>query len=431
MKFVAPGFVLLSMSLAAFAAVPLYGQCGGNGFTGETTCVSGATCSFQNEWYSQCVPSGAATSSVPVTSISSSSSTRSTTPTVSTSAGPAPTGTVPLNGLIGYGAGTTGGGNATPQTVTSCSALAAAVALEVPAVIYISGSLSGCDIIDIEADKTIIGVGSNSGLTNGSGFRIRRTGNVIIRNLKFHVSPEKKDLLSLDNATRVWVDHCEFSSIGMVGDKDTYDGLLDISHASDFVTVSWCKFSDHWKGSLIGHSDNNASEDTGKLHVTYHHNSFVNVNSRLPSVRFGTVHVFNSVYNDIPTSGTHSLASICVYEDDTDVGQLSQPSTPAWALSSLSKTTSSTVRFMLHSDLIHAELIVIPLLADVNLAVVTDLDSDLEGYAIERGNVFSGTSTTRITQVGSLSPPYSYSLDSTANLESIVANGAGVGKISV
>lgn len=72
----------------------------------------------------------------------------------------------------------------------------------------------------------------------------------------------------------------------MVGDKDTYDGLLDISHASDFVTVSWCKvrtyivnplaheliyirqqFSDHWKGSLIGHSDNNASEDTGKLHV--------------------------------------------------------------------------------------------------------------------------------------------------------------------
>ncbi|KAG9221504.1 hypothetical protein CCMSSC00406_0009493 [Pleurotus cornucopiae] len=388
MKFVATNFVLLSMSLAAFAAVPLYGQCGGNGFTGETTCVSGATCSFQNEWYSQCVPGGAVTSSVPVTSISSSSTTRSTTPTVSTSAGPAPTGTVPLNGLIGYGAGTTGGGNATPQTVTSCAALAAAVALEVPAVIYISGSLSGCDIIDIEADKTIIGVGSNSGLTNGSGFRIRRTGNVIIRNLKFHVSPEKKDLLSLDNATRVWVDHCEFSSIGMVGNKDTYDGLLDISHASDFVTVSWCKFSDHWKGSLIGHSDNNAAEDTGKLHVTYHHNSWVNVNSRLPSVRFGTVHVFNSVYNDIPTSAINSRMG---------------------------------AQLLVENNVFN----------NVNLAVVTDLDSDLEGYAIERGNVFSGTTTTRITQVGSLSPPYSYSLDSTANLASIVANGAGVGKISV
>ncbi|KAJ8693339.1 hypothetical protein PTI98_008343 [Pleurotus ostreatus] len=384
MKFVATNFVLLSMSLAAFAAVPLYGQCGGNGFTGETTCVAGATCSFQNEWYSQCVPGGAVTSSVPVTSISSSSTTRSTTPTVSTSAGPAPTGTVPLNGLIGYGAGTTGGGNATPQTVTSCSALAAAVALEVPAVIYISGSLSGCDIIDIEADKTIIGVGANSGLTNGSGFRIRRTGNVIIRNLKFHVSPEKKDLLSLDNATRVWVDHCEFSSIGMVGDKDTYDGLLDISHASDFVTVS----CDHWKGSLIGHSDNNASEDTGKLHVTYHHNSWVNVNSRLPSVRFGTVHVFNSVYNDIPTSAINSRMG---------------------------------AQLLVENNVFN----------NVNLAVVTDLDSDLEGYAIERGNVFSGTTTTRITQVGSLNPPYSYSLDSTANLASIVANGAGVGKISV
>lgn len=34
---------------------PLYGQCGGNGWAGETTCAQG-TCTVTNEWYSQCLP---------------------------------------------------------------------------------------------------------------------------------------------------------------------------------------------------------------------------------------------------------------------------------------------------------------------------------------------------------------------------------------
>ncbi|KFY08120.1 hypothetical protein V492_06519 [Pseudogymnoascus sp. VKM F-4246] len=33
---------------------PLYGQCGGSGWTGPTTCASG-TCTATNEWYSQCI----------------------------------------------------------------------------------------------------------------------------------------------------------------------------------------------------------------------------------------------------------------------------------------------------------------------------------------------------------------------------------------
>jgi hypothetical protein len=34
--------------------VALYGQCGGSGYTGCTTCASG-TCKYSNEWYSQCL----------------------------------------------------------------------------------------------------------------------------------------------------------------------------------------------------------------------------------------------------------------------------------------------------------------------------------------------------------------------------------------
>jgi cellulase len=36
-------------------SVPLYGQCGGNGYTGPTGCAQG-TCKATNEWYSQCLP---------------------------------------------------------------------------------------------------------------------------------------------------------------------------------------------------------------------------------------------------------------------------------------------------------------------------------------------------------------------------------------
>ncbi|KAG8922320.1 hypothetical protein FRC02_011946 [Tulasnella sp. 418] len=35
---------------------PAYGQCGGQGWTGATSCVSGYKCQVSNEYYSQCVP---------------------------------------------------------------------------------------------------------------------------------------------------------------------------------------------------------------------------------------------------------------------------------------------------------------------------------------------------------------------------------------
>lgn len=39
---------------ASTTGSPLYGQCGGTGWTGPTTCASG-TCTYGNPWYSQCL----------------------------------------------------------------------------------------------------------------------------------------------------------------------------------------------------------------------------------------------------------------------------------------------------------------------------------------------------------------------------------------
>ncbi|GAB1312704.1 Endo-1,4-beta-xylanase 6 [Madurella fahalii] len=49
-------FVLAIAPAAVLAQSPLWGQCGGQGWTGPTTCVSGAVCQKGNDWYSQCVP---------------------------------------------------------------------------------------------------------------------------------------------------------------------------------------------------------------------------------------------------------------------------------------------------------------------------------------------------------------------------------------
>ncbi|CAK4617528.1 unnamed protein product [Aphanomyces euteiches] len=37
-------------------SVGAYGQCGGTGYSGPTTCISGYTCKSYSQWYSQCIP---------------------------------------------------------------------------------------------------------------------------------------------------------------------------------------------------------------------------------------------------------------------------------------------------------------------------------------------------------------------------------------
>jgi len=84
------------------------------------------------------------------------------------------------------------------------------------------------------------------------------------------------------------------------------DGLLDITHGADFVTVSNSFIHNHHKGSLLGHSDSNADEDTGKLHVTFANNYWSDLGSRAPSVRFGTVHIFNNYYEKLAVGGVNT-----------------------------------------------------------------------------------------------------------------------------
>jgi pectate lyase len=205
--------------------------------------------------------------------------------------------------LVGYATvnGTTTGGAGGPTvTVTTLSQLQSAAASSGPSIIQVSGTISGSGDITVTSNKTIIGVGS-SGQLIGLGLDMTgNTSNVIIRNLsisKVTAASGNGDAIHIEGTgvNHIWVDHNDLSSDTSHG-KDFYDGLVDITHGADFVTVSWNVFHDHYKTSLVGHSDSNGAEDTGHLHVTYHHNYFFNIDSRAPSIRFGTLHSFDNYF---------------------------------------------------------------------------------------------------------------------------------------
>ncbi|TFK25735.1 hypothetical protein FA15DRAFT_337107 [Coprinopsis marcescibilis] len=89
--FLIPFVLCLSVRLvSAQSQAPAYGQCGGQGWSGATDCVSGYTCTVTNQWYSQCLP-GSATTPVTITPTTSLPPITVVPPT-STVGGPAPTG---------------------------------------------------------------------------------------------------------------------------------------------------------------------------------------------------------------------------------------------------------------------------------------------------------------------------------------------------
>ncbi|WP_238989914.1 pectate lyase family protein [Flavobacterium sharifuzzamanii] len=221
----------------------------------------------------------------------------------------------------GFGASATGGGNATPVTVTTLADLTAKLKLTTPQVILVSGTINCTYTSLLVNDKTIIGL-PGARLINldqtaaGSGILSLKPGsnNIIIRNLIFE-GPGAYDVDGRDNltseATNLWVDHCEF--------QDGMDGNFDNKGAADNVTVSWCKFiylkapkaggaggaDDHRFSDLVGSSKTDAPSD-GHYSITFKNCYWAEgCKERMPRARNAELHILNCYYN---TSVSGSLA---------------------------------------------------------------------------------------------------------------------------
>nr|MDT0665723.1 polysaccharide lyase family 1 protein [Micromonospora sp. DSM 115978] len=157
---------------------------------------------------------------------------------------------------------------------------------------------------------TIEGASHGAGITGG-GLNIRDASNVIVRNLTISKAVGT-DAIAVYNSHHVWITQNDLSS-DMTHDKDYYDGLIDITKGSDYVTVSYNYLHDHFKVMLIGASDND-TVDRGKSRVTVHHNYFRTVNSRLPSLRFGTGHIYNNVFSSSDTGVNSRMGAVVLLQ---------------------------------------------------------------------------------------------------------------------
>ncbi|KAF7549360.1 hypothetical protein G7Z17_g6424 [Cylindrodendrum hubeiense] len=214
----------------------------------------------------------------------------------------------------GFAAGTTGGGNATPQYPSSLAELKTWLTDDTPRVIMISktwdfrsseGTTTGkccsdqsttvcasgttkgqawiqdtctspstwvdCTYynsakapIDIGSDKSIVGVG-DAGVIVGKGFRIRDSNsNIIIQNIHItNLNPQYVwggDAITLDGADKVWIDHNKFSLIGrqMLVSGWGAAGHVTISNNEFDGVTDWsasCNGKHYWTMLFIGVKD--------------------------------------------------------------------------------------------------------------------------------------------------------------------------------
>jgi len=293
--------------------------------------------------------------------------------------------------------GTTGGEGGEDVEVSTTADLLAAIVGDEPRIIRVSGVLGAVgQRFEIGSNKTVEGL---TGAELHGAVRIDEVSNIIVRNLKI-VGNDCADAEQMEagepdcssgadaftirgGAHHVWVDHCDVS--------DGSDGNLDVTDQADYVTISWTKFSysrersgGHHFSNLIGGGDG-ATGDAGHLRVTWHHVWWADrARERMPRVRYGQVHVFNSLY-------TATGNNYCV-----GVGH--------------------------YANVLTENNVFIGVADPIN---VTDY-SNSSSIAASRGNLYLGTTgQTGDLGTGVFVPPYEYTLDGTQGLEAAIRSGAG------
>ncbi|GAB2970995.1 pectate trisaccharide-lyase [Streptomyces pseudoechinosporeus] len=305
---------------------------------------------------------------------SGSATAQTSTPQAETS----PTGFAAVNALGQNG--TTGGVGGPTVTATNTEQFLEYIDTTGPLVIQVQGTIDITSKQGVRPNKTIVGVGS-SAVINGGGLDFYRSYNVIVRNIKF--TNAEDDAVNVGQESHhIWIDHNEF--VGAV------DGAIDIVRGSEYVTVSWNWFNKTDKSMLLGHSDSNSGQDTGKLKVSIHHNFFDGSRQRHPRVRFGEpVHVYNNYYKGNALYGVASTMNAGVLVEGNHFEGVEYPCYSA-----------------------------------------SGYDESGPGRLVQRGNVFTGSGTCETN--GTVTEPrtyYSYTLDPAADVPSLVRAGAGVGKI--
>ena len=228
---------------------------------------------------------------------------------------------------VGYGAGTTGGGSKAAVNVSTLAAAQAAINSYSGSgglVLNYTGTFNFASITDPCAqwqkaaqtlqikDKGDITIKGANGSSANFGIRIVSDAkNIIVQNMTIGLlqGGESADSISIEGDSsgtpnKIWIDHNTIFSnlVSCPGAGDaSFDGAIDNKKGATNITYSYNYIHDHQKVALNGHTDGDATNDA--MRVTYHHNRFENVKSRLPLQRRGRTHLYNNYFNNVGTSG--------------------------------------------------------------------------------------------------------------------------------
>lgn len=336
--------------------------------------------------------------------------------------------------LYGYALGTTGGEGATAANILhfndgDCFAqwlkLREKYQSTEPAMVWLSGefvtSQGRNSMFDVKRTSNITFIGTDGFVMNKVGIFVNEASNLIFKNIHIVLPPYSADGLSMQESSRIWVDHCTFESTNQT--QDAEDGSCDITHGTHSVTVSWCRFVATQKSCLVGHSDSNGSEDK-QITVTFHHNHFERSNSRHPRLRYGVAHVYNNFYDNVTTYGAGSAyGGMLLLEENYFDGV----KTPTDICTFPAKKSGSNW--------------------------ISNLTGSVAGYLYERNNLFVnipsdanefypmsnvaytayGNEATKLTTpltYSDFKPTYAYSVDKASDLPQLIRTNAGVGRLS-
>ena len=302
-----------------------------------------------------------------------------TTPsnTVTFTVNAAPVGALTFDG---FAASVTGGGTLTPVVVTTAAALKTAAEATAPAVITVSGviDLGTNGRLSVKSNKTIRG--ADTGATIIGSLSLSTVTNVIVANLNITArtgARASNDGLTVGSgSTNVLITKCTFF--------DCTDGNLDVTNGSDNVTISWCKFyytrnTTHNFSNLIGSSDTDVA--TSPYRVTWHHNWWgPGCKQRMLACRFGGAHMFNNYWSCTGNDYCSTSRNIAQLLSEYNVyNSVKDP---------LAKEGSATLKTI--------------------------------------GNVFTNcTGTQTVSNDTVFTPPYTYRVDRTTDIPTLVSAGAG------
>lgn len=263
---------------------------------------------------------------------------------LSIACGNSPSGFAAQSGSDGLST-TTGGGNATAQTVTSCSALNTALRSTSAAVIHIPNNTTidcrtsartqvACPIacpsyqdpgktfyrvpvgtqtctelgassnatvnrtrnetsLKVASNKTLLGLGSNVKILGGS-LDLSNARNVILRNFTLeNINPgliEAGDGVTLNNSSHIWIDHVRFNLIS--------DGYVDVKNSSN-VTLSWNHFNGY--NTAVCGNQHHYTNAVDNSQVTFHHNFWDRASGRNPKLDGVSTraHLYNNYWLNI------------------------------------------------------------------------------------------------------------------------------------